>query len=381
MYKGQKNAVIIAAAGSGKRLGGDIPKQYLKIAGVPVIVRTIRAFSENPHIDDIFIVANEDYISLCEELCAEYNLTKVAGIVAGGSERQDSVYRAITEICSRMPDTDSVLVHDAARPFVNQQTINGVIEAVSRKGAAIACVPVKDSIRKGTSEESFNIERKNLYNVQTPQGFDMQLLKEAYDRAFEDGYYGTDDASLVERLGRSVELVQGSYDNIKITTKEDMPMENRIGTGFDVHALVEGRKLIMGGVEIPFEKGLDGHSDADVLIHALMDAMLGAAALGDIGRHFPDKDPAYKGISSVELLKHVTKLIYDEGYSISNADITVMAQRPKIKPYIEEMRRILAETMDIDISRISIKGTTTERLGFVGREEGIAAQAVCLLCR
>lgn len=381
MYKGQKNAVIIAAAGSGKRLGGDIPKQYLKIAGVPVIVRTIRAFSENPHIDDIFIVANEDYISLCEELCAEYNLTKVAGIVAGGSERQDSVYRAITEICSRMPDTDSVLVHDAARPFVNQQTINGVIEAVSRKGAAIACVPVKDSIRKGTSEESFNIERKNLYNVQTPQGFDMQLLKEAYDRAFEDGYYGTDDASLVERLGRSVELVQGSYDNIKITTKEDMPMENRIGTGFDVHALVEGRKLIMGGVEIPFEKGLDGHSDADVLIHALMDAMLGAAALGDIGRHFPDTDPAYKGISSVELLKHVTKLIYDEGYSISNADITVMAQRPKIKPYIEEMRRILAETMDMDISRISIKGTTTERLGFVGREEGIAAQAVCLLCR
>lgn len=381
MYKGQKNAVIIAAAGSGKRLGGDIPKQYLKIAGVPVIVRTIRAFSENPHIDDIFIVANEDYISLCEELCAEYNLTKVAGIVAGGSERQDSVYRAITEICSRMPDTDSVLVHDAARPFVNQQTINGVIEAVSRKGAAIACVPVKDSIRKGTSEESFNIERNNLYNVQTPQGFDMQLLKEAYDRAFEDGYYGTDDASLVERLGRSVELVQGSYDNIKITTKEDMPMENRIGTGFDVHALVEGRKLIMGGVEIPFEKGLDGHSDADVLIHALMDAMLGAAALGDIGRHFPDTDPAYKGISSVELLKHVTTLIYDEGYSISNADITVMAQRPKIKPYIEEMRRILAETMDMDISRISIKGTTTERLGFVGREEGIAAQAVCLLCR
>ncbi|MBP3384780.1 MAG: 2-C-methyl-D-erythritol 2,4-cyclodiphosphate synthase [Firmicutes bacterium] len=381
MYKGQKNAVIIAAAGSGKRLGGDIPKQYLKIAGVPVIVRTIRAFSENPHIDDIFIVANEDYISLCEELCTEYNLTKVAGIVAGGSERQDSVYRAITEICNRMPDTDSVLVHDAARPFVNQQTINGVIEAVSRKGAAIACVPVKDSIRKGTSEESFNIERKNLYNVQTPQGFDMQLLKEAYDRAFEDGYYGTDDASLVERLGRSVELVQGSYDNIKITTKEDMPMENRIGTGFDVHALVEGRKLIMGGVEIPFEKGLDGHSDADVLIHALMDAMLGAAALGDIGRHFPDTDPAYKGISSVELLKHVTKLIYDEGYSISNADITVMAQRPKIKPYIEEMRRILAETMDMDISRISIKGTTTERLGFVGREEGIAAQAVCLLCR
>ena len=381
MYNGKRTAVIIAAAGSGKRLGSDIPKQYLKIAGVPILVRTIRAFMENQYIDDIVIVAHEDYISLCGELTAEYGLTKVKGIVAGGKERQDSVYRAISEISSTAPDTELVLVHDAARPFVKEDTINDVISAAERSGAAIACVPVKDSIRQGTSEESRNIERKNLHSVQTPQGFGLRLLKDAYEKAFEEEYYGTDDAGLVERLGVNVELVTGHYDNIKITTKEDMPMENRIGTGFDVHALVTGRKLIMGGVEIPFEKGLDGHSDADVLIHALMDAMLGAAALGDIGRHFPDTDPAYKGISSVELLKNVTKLIYDEGYSISNADITVMAQRPKIKPYIEEMRRILAETMGVDISRISIKGTTTERLGFVGREEGIAAQAVCLLYR
>lgn len=381
MYNKQKTAVIIAAAGSGKRLGSDIPKQYLKIAGVPIIVKTIRAFCENPNVDDIFIVANEDYIPLCRQLTDEYQLSKVTDIVAGGKERQDSVYSAVKAVCQAAPDTGYVLVHDAARPFVKQDTIDMVIEAASRTGAAITCVPVKDSIRQGTSEESRNIERKNLYNVQTPQGFSIQLLKEAYERAFEEGYYGTDDASLVERLGKSVELVMGHYDNIKITTKEDMPMENRIGTGFDVHALVEGRPLIMGGVEIPFEKGLDGHSDADVLIHALMDAMLGAAALGDIGRHFPDTDPAYKGISSVELLKAVTKLIYDEGYGISNADITVMAQRPKIKPYIDDMRRILAETMEIDESRISIKGTTTERLGFIGREEGIAAQAVCLLYR
>ncbi len=381
MYNNQKVAVIIAAAGSGKRLGSDIPKQYLKIAGVPIIVKTVRAFCENEKVDDIFIVANEDYIPHCRQLAEEYSLEKVREVVAGGKERQDSVYGAISAICDAEPDAGCVLVHDAARPYVNQATIDQVIEAADRSGAAIACVPVKDSIRQGTSEESRNIERKNLYNVQTPQGFSLPLLKEAYEKAFEEGYYGTDDASLIERLGRSVELVQGSYDNIKITTKEDMPMENRIGTGFDVHALVEGRKLIMGGVEIPFEKGLDGHSDADVLIHALMDAMLGAAALGDIGRHFPDTDPAYKGISSVELLRHVTKLIYDEGYAISNADITVMAQRPKIKPYIDDMRKIIAETMDVDISRISIKGTTTERLGFVGREEGIAAQAVCLLYR
>ena len=207
------------------------------------------------------------------------------------------------------------------------------------------------------------------------------MLMEAYEQALADKYYGTDDASLVERIGQPVELVMGQYDYIKITTKEDMPMENRVGTGFDVHALVEGRPLILGGGEIPFEKGLDGHSDADVLIHALMDALLGAAALGDIGRHFPDTDPAYKGISSVKLLEHVAGLLEDEFYNVGIVDITVMAQRPKIKSYIDDMRKIIAETLDIDISRVNIKGTTTERLGFVGREEGIAAQAACLLYR
>lgn len=381
MYNERKIAVVIAAAGSGKRLGGDIPKQFLKISGVPVLVKTVKAFCENVFVDDIFIVANEDYISHCNELVASHGLSKVAGVVCGGQERQDSVYGALRAIKEHDPDTGLVLVHDAARPFIVQDTINKVIEAAADRGAAIACVPVKDSIRKGDSHESMNIERKNLYNVQTPQGFEMDLLLKAYERAFDEGYYGTDDAGLVERCGRSVELVMGRYDNIKITTKEDMPMESRIGTGFDVHALVTGRKLILGGVEIPFEKGLDGHSDADVLIHALMDAMLGAASAGDIGRHFPDTDPAYKGISSVKLLKHVTELLCSDGYSISNVDITVMAQRPKIKSYIDDMRRILADTMDIDIDRVSIKGTTTERLGFVGREEGIAAQAVCLLYR
>lgn len=381
MYNGHKVVTIIAAAGSGKRLGSDIPKQYLKIAGVPVLVKAVRSFCENSNVDDVLIVANEDYISLCQSLIEEYNLTKVVGIVAGGNERQDSVYRALQAVNEQVPDAEYVLIHDGARPFVSQETINDVVEAAVRTGAAIACVPVKDSIRQGTSESSCNIERKNLYSVQTPQGFNLKDIMKAYEKAFEDGYYGTDDAGLMERMGKSPELVSGSYDNIKITTKEDMPMENRIGTGFDVHALVEGRPLVMGGVEIPFEKGLDGHSDADVLIHALMDAMLGAAAMGDIGRHFPDTDPKYKGISSVELLKYVTTLIYDEGYSVGNADINVMAQRPKIKSYIDDMRRIIAEAMNIDINRISIKGTTTERLGFVGREEGIAAQAVCLLYR
>lgn len=381
MYNKRKIAVIIAAAGQGKRLGSDTPKQYLKIAGEPILVKTVRAFCNNDRVDYVFIVTNKDYIGHCEQLVNEYDLDKVVSVVEGGKERQDSVYQALQQINRKRPGVEYVLVHDAARPFVSQETINYVIEAAVGVGAAIACVPVKDSIRQGTSEESRNVERSNLYNVQTPQGFKKSVLIEAYEKAFADKYYGTDDASLVERIGQPVELVIGQYDNIKITTKEDMPMENRIGTGFDVHALVEGRPLIMGGVNIPFEKGLDGHSDADVLIHALMDALLGAAALGDIGRHFPDTDPQYKGISSVKLLEHVAGLLEDEFYKIGNVDITLMAQRPKIKPYIDDMRKIIAETLDVDISRINIKGTTTEKLGFVGREEGIAAQAVCLLYR
>ncbi len=381
MYNKHKIAVIIAAAGQGKRLGSDTPKQYLKIAGEPILVKTVRAFCNNDRVDYVFIVTNKDYIGHCEQLVDEYGLEKVVSVVEGGKERQDSVYHALQQINRKRPGVEYVLVHDAARPFVSRETIDYVIEAAVGIGAAIACVPVKDSIRQGTSEESRNVERSNLYNVQTPQGFKKSVLIEAYEKAFSDKYYGTDDASLVERIGQPVELVMGQYDNIKITTKEDMPMENRIGTGFDVHALVEGRPLILGGVNIPFEKGLDGHSDADVLIHALMDALLGAAALGDIGRHFPDTDPQYKGISSVKLLEHVAGLLEDEFYKIGNVDITLMAQRPKIKPYIDDMRKIIAETLDVDISRINIKGTTTEKLGFVGREEGIAAQAVCLLYR
>lgn len=381
MFNKQKVAVIIAAAGMGKRLGSDTPKQYLKIAGEPILVKTVRAFCRNERVDHIFIVTNEDYIEHCLRLKEEYGLDKVVSVVKGGKERQDSVYAALQEINRRRPGVGYVLVHDAARPFVAQETIDYVIEAAVGVGAAVACVPVKDSIRRGSSTESRNVERKNLYNVQTPQGFKKSILMEAYEAAFSCGYYGTDDASLVERIGQPVELVMGHYDNIKITTKEDMPMENRVGNGFDVHALVEGRPLILGGVEIPFEKGLDGHSDADVLIHALMDALLGAAALGDIGGHFPDTDSAYKGADSVKLLKHVRQLIAEEFYKISNVDITVMAQRPKIKPYIEQMREILADALEIEISRVSIKGTTTERLGFVGREEGIAAQATCLLYR
>lgn len=381
MYNNKKTAAVIAAAGMGTRMGSDIPKQYLKIGGEPILLKTLRAFCANESVDYIFVVTNREYIDQCQRMKEDYGLEKVLSIVEGGKERQDSVYRALQEVNRKRPGVEYVLVHDGARPFVSQETIDYVIAAAAGAGAAVACVPVKNSIRQGEGKESRNVERKHLYAVQTPQGFKKSILMEAYERAFADGWYGTDDASLVERIGQPVELVMGRYDNIKITTKEDMPMENRVGTGFDVHQLVSGRPLILGGVEIPFEKGLLGHSDADVLIHALMDALLGAAAMGDIGQHFPDTDDQYKGISSMALLEKVKALIDEEFYKISNVDITLMAQRPKIKSFIGDMRRNIAKTLDIDENRVNIKGTTTEKLGFVGREEGIAAQAVCLLCR
>lgn len=381
MYNNKKTAVIIAAAGLGTRMGGSVPKQYMKIGGEPMLLKTTRAFCSNEYIDYVFIVTNKDYVDYCLRLREEYGLSKVVSVVEGGKERQDSVYCALQEINRKRPGVEYVLVHDGARPFVSQETIDFVIAAAAGVGAAVACVPVKNSIRRGSGTDSRNIERKDLYSVQTPQGFKKSILMEAYETAFAEGYYGTDDAGLVERIGRPVELVRGQYDNIKITTKEDIPMESRAGTGFDVHRLTEGRPLILGGVKIPFEKGLLGHSDADVLIHALMDALLGAAALGDIGQHFPDTDEAYRGISSLVLLEKVKLLLEEELYKISNVDMTVIAQRPKIKPYINDMKKNIAETLEIEESRINIKATTTEQLGFTGREEGIAAQAVCLLCR
>lgn len=381
MYKNKKTAAIIAAAGIGTRMGGSVPKQYLKIGGEPMLVKTLRAFCSNEYIDYVFVVTNKEYMDYCLQLKEDYGLEKIISVAEGGKERQDSVYRALQELNRQRPGVEYVLVHDGARPFVSQETIDFVIAAAVGVGAAVACVPVKNSIRQGEGTESRNIERKHLYSVQTPQGFKKSILMEAYEAAFADDYYGTDDAGLVERIGQPVELVRGQYDNIKITTKEDMPMESRAGTGFDVHRLTEGRPLILGGVEIPFEKGLLGHSDADVLIHALMDALLGAAALGDIGQHFPDTDEAYRGISSMKLLEQVKELLEEEFYQISNVDITLIAQRPKIKSYIGDMKRNIAKTLEIEESRINIKGTTTEKLGFTGREEGIAAQAVCMLHR
>lgn len=413
MYNDKKTAVIIAAAGMGRRLGGPIPKQFMDIGGQPVIAKTLKVFEAMDEIDHIFIVTNEDYMDHCENITKEYGISKLAAIVCGGAERQDSVYNALKTVAETGETSNGygidgacgssveyVLIHDGARPFVTPEVVLNVLEGVVQRGAAVACVPMKDSLRRASAAGhagrdeiggadrdasaaggSCAVDRSEYFAVQTPQGFRTSAILHAYEKAYEEGYYGTDDASLAERAGLDVAIVEGDYANIKITTREDLPMEYRVGTGFDVHKFEEERKLILGGVDIPYEKGLAGHSDADVLVHALMDALLGAAAMGDIGRHFPDTDQKYKGISSLKLLEHVGSLLSDEGYSIGNVDVTVIAQAPKIAPHIEAMRDNIAETLKLEKSRINIKGTTTEKLGFTGRKEGIAAEAVCALYR
>jgi len=312
----------------------------------------------------------------------------VAHIVAGGAHRQDSVRNGLAK-CS----LDIIAIHDAARPMVTTEIIERSIEKAEEMGACIAAVPVIDTVKSASNDiVTSTIDRSSLYAVQTPQTFRAELIRRAYDQAFADGFYATDDAALVERLGEKVAIVPGSYENIKITTPSDLaiaecalggaePREIRTGFGFDVHELVEGRKLWLGGVEIEYEKGLLGHSDADVILHAIADACLGAAALGDIGKHFPDTDPAYKGISSLTLLSRVYELIQADGWSILNVDCAVACEQPKLAPHARAMRRRIAEALSTTHDHVSVKGTTTEGLGYTGRGEGIACWAVATIGR
>lgn len=355
-------------------MGLDVPKQFLKIGGAAIIERAVAPFEKADEVDKIIVVAGRAYIETCRQLCRKFK--KVTAIAEGGRQRQDSVAAGL-----EFADDGYVVIHDGARPYVTQDLIRRVLEKAAETGAAVTAVPSKDSVCCLIEDKGRYLDRSSIYQVQTPQAFEAGLLKEAMSKAKADGVCGTDEGSLAERIGAKVAIAEGSYANIKITTMEDLPVETRIGTGFDVHRLTEGRRLVLCGEEIPFEKGLDGHSDADVALHALMDAMLGAAAMGDIGRHFPDSDSEYEGISSIELLKRVTALIREAGFAIGNADVTIMAQRPKLSPFVEAMRRNIAEAVCVDVGNISVKATTTEGLGFTGREEGIAAEAVCILQR
>lgn len=381
MAEENRTALILPAGGSGKRMGAGIPKQFLKIGGKTILGRTLLAFLADPAIDSVVIACPAGMEKECGRIVREETGSGPPRIriVPGGAERQDSVAAALCVLADEgFPDDGIVLVHDAVRPFVPRSLTDRVIRAASASGAAVPALPVRETVRHRTRG---TIPRDELFSVQTPQGFRFRILREAFRKAAEDGFLGTDEAGLVERIGILPALTEGSRDNIKITVPEDLEREMRIGTGYDVHRLTEGRRLILGGVEIPFGKGLLGHSDADVLTHALCDALFGAASLGDIGVHFPDSDPAYEGASSIELLRRTTNLLAEAGFRPGNADITVICEKPKIRPYIPAMRKCLAEAMGISVDRVSVKGTTTEGLGFPGRGEGIAAQAVCTVER
>lgn len=368
MYKDKIVAVIIAAAGAGSRMGGGIPKQYRKIKGKPMLALAAEVFWDCGFVDTVCIVVNKDYDPEILQVLDPNTI-----LTLGGSQRQDSVYNGLRSLPK---NTDIVLVHDGARPFVSKEVIQRVLEGIELSGGAVPCIKPKDTIRN----KEGTLNRDELYIVQTPQGFLIELLLEAYETAFDQNFYGTDDASLVDRLGKEVTLVQGSEANRKITTPEDLPYQDiRIGTGYDLHTLVEGRPLIIGGVLIPHEKGLLGHSDADVLTHALMDAILGAMGQGDIGTHFPDTKDEFKGISSLILLDKIHNIMMEEGFEIENLDITLLMEKPKVSSYIREMKGKIGDILQIAGEKINIKATTMEGIGIVGREEGIACQASVLL--
>jgi 2-C-methyl-D-erythritol 4-phosphate cytidylyltransferase/2-C-methyl-D-erythritol 2,4-cyclodiphosphate synthase len=385
---------IIPAAGSGKRMQGDLPKQYLPVDGKMILLHTLSVFRLSPDIDEIILVVPEEDIPMVRQMIIEpRGISKVRHVMAGGKQRQDSVRNGLAAVEDQV---DIVLIHDAVRPLISESLIHQAVREAEKHGAVTVGMPVKDTIKSvdtgGWIVETLN--RKVLWMTQTPQAFRRSVIQEAYRRADEDQFYGTDDASLVERMGCRVKMIASSYANIKITTPEDLLMAEflikkhkegrdlvRIGFGYDSHRLIEGRRLVLGGVEIPHHKGLSGHSDADVLVHAVCDAILGALAAGDIGRHFPDADPAYKDISSLKLLERVRIIGEQRGYGVHNIDTTVVLEKPKISEYIHAMSLKLAEALKIPEENVSIKAKTDEGMGFVGRQEGVAAYAVATIIK
>jgi 2-C-methyl-D-erythritol 4-phosphate cytidylyltransferase/2-C-methyl-D-erythritol 2,4-cyclodiphosphate synthase len=381
--------VIIPAAGFGSRMGTAQPKQFLELAGMPILVHTLRAFLEHPAVTVIIVVLPPEQLVSGVELIRPFlSIAQQEKILftAGGATRQDSVYNGLQAVPAAV---ESILVHDGARPLLNAALIDRCIKGIEEQGAVIAAVPVKDTLKKITDNFiNDTVDRTQLWQAQTPQGMQRELLEKAYQQAQADKFLGTDEASLLQHAGIPVAIIMGSEENIKITRPDDLRIAAgllhkkeqtmRIGQGFDAHRLVAERKLILGGVEIPYHLGLAGHSDADVLVHALMDAILGALGEGDIGRHFPDTDEQYRGADSLQLLERVMDLVQERQMRIINADITVICQQPKLAPHIPAMQKNLSKVCSAE--QINIKATTTEGMGYTGRGEGISAQAIVLLC-
>lgn len=372
---------IIVGAGRGHRFGGPMPKQYRLLAGVPVVRHALRAFTEHPDVSTVIAVIHPDDQALFE---AAAEGLKIAGHTPGGAERQDSVRNGLA-FAANLADTppETVLVHDAARPFVSARLITDMITALEKTPAAVPALAVADTLKRGADGVvTGTVDRSGLYRVQTPQGFRFADILAAHQSA--KGQALTDDAAVAEAAGLAVALVPGDENNFKITTEADLMRaeemmssgETRTGFGFDVHRFEDGDAVRLCGVDIPFNQKLKGHSDADVGLHALTDAILGAIGEGDIGHHFPPTEAKWKGAESHIFLAHAGDLVRQHGAVIVNVDVTLICEAPKVGPHRAAMAARIAEILDIDLGRVNVKATTTERLGFTGRGEGIAAQAV-----
>lgn len=385
-------AAIIAAGGRGERLGAGRPKQLLEIGGRSILDLAVAAFLGHGRIAEVVVVAPADLVG---DLAGAWTGPAPVRVVAGGPRRQDSVANGFAVVDGR---ADIVVVHDAARPFVRADLISRTIDAAAESGAALAAVPVHDTVKlagEGDAEQPTverTIPRERVYLAQTPQAFRAEVLRAAI-AAGAGGATATDEAALAEAAGFAVRLVTGDAANVKITTPADLEAARvsvarrrerpgplvRIGVGYDSHRLVEGRPLILGGVVVPHTHGLVGHSDADVLAHAVTDAVLGAVARGDIGRHFPDTDPRWKGADSLAMLAHAVAVAADAGYRIENVDAVVIAERPKVAPHATAIRERLAAVLGVDVDRVSVKGKTNEGVGELGRGEAMAVHAVALV--
>jgi 2-C-methyl-D-erythritol 4-phosphate cytidylyltransferase / 2-C-methyl-D-erythritol 2,4-cyclodiphosphate synthase len=408
----ERVGAVIVAAGRSTRMAG-LDKQFALAAGRPLLAYTAGVFEKSPLIDEFVIVLSPENLARGRELARTEGWTKLKALVEGGLRRQDSVWNGLQAL-THAPETGPawVMIHDGARPFVTEKILVAGLAAARETGACVAAVPVKDTIKlvdRASGLVHQTPPRELLWAIQTPQVFRFDLICQAHLKGQASGAEVTDDAMMAELAGYPVKVFQAAYTNIKVTTPDDLdqahrilagqnnPIEPeklpqepvsgpvsptfRIGQGFDVHRLVAGRPLILGGIEIPFELGLDGHSDADVLTHAIINALLGAAGLGDIGRHYPPTDPAIKGISSLQMLKELYRKIQAENWQLVNLDATVVAQKPKLAPFVPQMRRKLAETLGVNENQLNLKATTTEKLGFAGRMEGLEGQAVVLLVK
>ena len=371
---------LIVAAGSGSRMGGDTPKQYRLLGGIPVLRRAVAALQGHPAITTVRVVIGEGQQGLAAEALAGLD---VGTPIIGGATRQESVRRGLEALAVEGPP-DLVLLHDAARPFCPPDVVDRLLKALQANPAAVPALPAADTLMRGKGKHlGDTVDRTHLNRIQTPQGFHFDRILEAHRAKADESF--TDDATLARAAHIGVVRVEGDEALSKLTLTGDFGRAEeqlrarlipRTGMGFDVHAFAGKGPIVMGGIEIPHERGLAGHSDADVVLHSITDALLGAAALGDIGQHFPPSDPQWKGMSSDRFLLHAASLIAERGGAIDHVDCTVICEAPKVGPYRDAIRSRIAEILQVPISSVSVKATTTERLGFAGRREGIAAQAV-----